>query len=200
MLARLLLSYTSLPPACTLDLAAAQHAFLQPLLPLRRLSHARPSRMASVAPFSSATYTPLPNTPTRSQRSHSANPSMYSDKDGLSPPNTPPRRLSASPFALSSPRSSRKLPTLLGVGALSLLAWVALGRSQTTSHALYAPARLQLDSRGRPAVDFEAAEVPEEWQCNPYKEHGKLVVDLEQDVSGAGGCSAMGLRLLRTSS
>lgn len=140
---------------------------------------------SSVPSFSSATYTPVPTTPTRSQRTHSTTVAVYSDeKDSPSPPSTPPRRLSTFPLSsLPSSRSSRRLPTLIAVGSLVVLAWTLLGRSSSSSSALYAPAgRLQYNSRGKVAVDFEAHDVPEEWKCNPYKEPGRLFVDLKKPV------------------
>lgn len=136
--------------------------------------------MATVAPFSSTAYSAVPNTPTRS-RTHSTTVSMYSDKDTLSPHSTPPRR--ASTFALTSPRSSRRLPAIIVVGALAVLAWTLIGRSSSSSHTLLSPAgRLQYNARGKVAVDFETHELPEEWLCNPYKEPGKLIVDLDTPV------------------
>lgn len=136
--------------------------------------------MATVAPFSSTAYSAVPNAPTRS-RTHSTTVSMYSDKDNLSPPGTPPRRPST--FALTSPRSSRRLPAIIVVGVLSIFAWTIVGRSSSSSHALLSPVgRLQYNARGKVAVDFETHELPEEWLCNPYKEPGKLIVDLDSPV------------------
>lgn len=187
---------------------SARPSALSPLLLLRRPAARRPrtspsptsasrprsltlARMATVAPFSSTAYAAVPSTPTRS-RTHSTTVSMYSDKDSLSPPSTPPRRPSSF-AALTSPRSSRRLPAIVVVGVLSVLAWTLVGRSGSSSHALLAPAgRLQYNARGKVAVDFEAHEVPEEWLCNPYKEPGKLVVDLDTPVRVSDRCSRGG--------
>lgn len=61
------------------------------------------------------------------------------------------------------------LPRKQASSALSSLRW-----APTTS--------LQLDPRGRPIVDFESFPVPEEWSCNPFKEPGRLLVDVDEPV------------------
>lgn len=41
---------------------------------------------------------------------------------------------------------------------------------------------LQYTARHRIAVDFETTDVPEEWSCNPFKEPGRLEVDVRNKV------------------
>lgn len=142
----------------------------------------------AVPSFSSATYSPLPTTPTRAQRIHSTTLAVYSDdRDSPSPPSTPPRRSSL--FFPSSPRSSRRLPTLIVIGGLTLLAYALLSKHGASSSPLYSPAaRLQYNARGKIAVDFEVHDVPDEWKCNPYKEPGRLFVDLKKPVGSFRIC------------
>jgi hypothetical protein len=79
---------------------------------------------------------------------------------------------------------SRRIPALVAafVGVLIVGAWCTKADTAIGCH-LYGETRVvQYNARGKVAVDFETNDVPSEWSCNPYKEPGKLVVDLQNPV------------------
>ena len=84
------------------------------------------------------------------------------------------------------PGARRRL-ALLGLGSLLGLASVAtLSRNVDVTHRVRGMVvdRVGYDARGRPVVDFEAEELPDQFKCNPFKERGRLAVDTVNPVSG----------------
>ncbi|GAA5998434.1 uncharacterized protein JCM10292_002691 [Rhodotorula paludigena] len=63
-----------------------------------------------------------------------------------------------------------------GAGVLALLAGPQLIRPAN---------ELQYTSRHKIAYDFETSELPREWSCNPFKEPGRLSVDVENKHNNA---------------
>lgn len=102
---------------------------------------------------------------------------------------SPPASASASS---SRPRArhdrrppSKRRAALLALAAVAALAGLAtLSRNEVVGQRVRGMVvdRVGYDARGRPVVDFEAEEVPEAFRCNPFKEAGRLAVDVENPV------------------
>lgn len=75
-----------------------------------------------------------------------------------------------------------------GAGVLALLAGPQLIRPAN---------ELQYTSRHKIAYDFETSELPREWSCNPFKEPGRLSVDVENKVRLPSSHCALRKRLTR---
>lgn len=86
----------------------------------------------------------------------------------------------------SKATSTRRLP-LLVLGALCLFIVLELLRPKTHGHGegtdVWKNFGVPRDERGLPVMDFEAGQVGKEWECNPFKQPGRLRVDLNVVVS-----------------
>lgn len=146
---------------------------------------------------SSTPYVRLPDSPTRIDIPHASNVRARSRSSSYEKPlpevgGVHPGRGTMSQFVGANSRKTalpRRLPltlVLLLVAAVTVI--VVVPKRKEASAALAAlrwrsATSLQLDPRGRPIVDFESFPVPQEWACNPYKETGRLLVNIDEPVS-----------------
>lgn len=143
---------------------------------------------------SSTPYVRLPDSPTRIDIPHVTG-TMRARSRSASYEKPLPEvltgRTTMSPFLGGSPKKTvlpRRLPlalVLLLAAAVTVVVVVPKRKEATAALAALrwrTATTLQLDPRGRPIVDFESFPVPNDWACNPYKETGRLLVDIAEPV------------------
>lgn len=140
--------------------------------------------------------------PTTTFSNGTSPPASLTEKSSIAPMSKfkPPLRRPSLPRALTLPPGcflARRLPLTVACISLITLACILLRTRSPSSLPLeHSPQTslakmpqwsslkdVALNSRGKPIVDFETRELPEEWRCNPFKEPGRLIVDLKTAVS-----------------
>ncbi|BGP49632.1 hypothetical protein JCM10450v2_005533 [Rhodotorula kratochvilovae] len=128
--------------------------------------------MANSQPASTAAYSLLPSTPTKAESSSTA----YQEKARLGHARAGSLAATAPPApSIQAGQKWRRLAVysalaLAGVGLVGWIAQALLARPEQ---------ELQYTARRTIAYGFETTDVPSEWSCNPFKEPGRLTVDLK---------------------
>ncbi|GAA5864751.1 hypothetical protein JCM8547_008297 [Rhodosporidiobolus lusitaniae] len=126
-----------------------------------------------------APYTLLPTTPTKAEGASTA----YLEKQEELTRHARDGSLSTVISTLHAKPQWRRLTTYLVLG-LASFGLVALVANPKSMRRLVRPeGELQYNARHKIAYDFETAEVPSEWSCNPFKEPGRLLVDTENKLN-----------------
>lgn len=63
----------------------------------------------------------------------------------------------------------------VALSALAVVVWLVRPLATPTQE-------VQINARHKMAHEFETSDVPSEWRCNPFKEPGRLQVDLKTPV------------------
>ncbi|KAM0750730.1 hypothetical protein T439DRAFT_238448 [Meredithblackwellia eburnea MCA 4105] len=143
---------------------------------------------------SAVPYTRLPDSPTRSEAlqalSTSINPRIVSSTDqekiDTSGRGGRPSLVRLVSAAGRKGHATRKVPLPVFICVGLLLCYGIVSRAKqgpSTTHGSMSwrtQTTLQLDPRGNPIVDFESFPVPEEWSCNPFKQFGRMFVDVDE--------------------
>jgi transposase len=133
-------------------------------------------------PAITAPYTLLPTTPTKAEGASTA----YLEKQEVLIRHAREGSLSAIPASFQQSQQSqqrwRRLVTLAALAVVSLGTVGVVVNHRSVRRLVRPEGELQYNSRHKIAYNFETAEVPSEWSCNPFQEPGRLFVDTENKV------------------
>lgn len=124
-------------------------------------------------------YTLLPTTPTRAEGASTA----YLEKQEVLIRHARDGSLSAMPASFQqAPAPWRRLASLAVLAALGLGTIGAVMNHRSVRRLVGPEGELQYTARHKIAYNFETAEIPSEWSCNPFQEPGRMFVDTENKV------------------